>query len=157
MTKDNFGNQKILVIPDIHCMFAEAEAIISHEKPEQVIFLGDYFDRYDSEPTLTTKVARWLKGSLEQKNRVHLLGNHELWYATGNELMICSGNTELKFQAIRHEKIHWDKFKLHHWMNDWLITHAGLSKRYYDEYKKDCFSPNAEPNEFIGYESREIY
>lgn len=128
---------KTVIIPDIHCMFAEAEEIISKENPDQVIFIGDYFDRCDDDPSLTTKVARWLKDSLKKENRIHLLGNHELWYCSGNDLMACSGNTEQKYQVIRREQMPWNEFHLHCWLDDWLVTHAGLSNLYYKEYSHD--------------------
>lgn len=125
---------RTLIIPDIHCMYAEAEAIISSVKHDKVILLGDYFDRYDNDPTLTTKVAKWLKESLKKENRVHLLGNHELWYCSGNDEVICSGNTQTKYQSIRQVGIDWNKFVLHAWVGGWLVTHAGLTAKYYIKY-----------------------
>jgi hypothetical protein len=132
-------------------MYEEAEAIIFKEKPDMIIFLGDYFDKFDCEPTITTKVARWLKGSICKSNRVHLLGNHELFYASGNEQLKCSGNTGLKFQTIAHENIDWSKFKLYHWMDDWLCTHAGFSNTFYNEFRLKGQSPE----EFIEQDSKQ--
>jgi hypothetical protein len=56
-------------------------------------------------PAIPAKVADWLKLSVVEKNRIHLLGNHELFYVSGNDMMKCSGNTQTNFQTIKMRKI----------------------------------------------------
>lgn len=41
---------KILIIPDIHNRFYEAEGIIMRENPDHTVFLGDYFNNYGDAP-----------------------------------------------------------------------------------------------------------
>ena len=74
---------KLIVIPDLHQApnLHEMEASIAREAPDQIIFLGDYFDQFGDTPTDAAQMARWLTASMAQTNRVHLLGNHDLPYA----------------------------------------------------------------------------
>lgn len=50
------------------------------------------------------------------------------------KLKFCSGFNEFKSLIISTEKINWKKLKLYHWVDNFLITHAGLSKQFYEEY-----------------------
>jgi len=85
-------------------------------------------------------VSEWLKGSLKQKNRTHLLGNHDLAYL--DQRFICSGFTEEKLIIIRNSKVDLTKLKLYHWIDDWLATHAGLSYDFYEAYAGSGMTPN---------------
>lgn len=74
--------KKILAIGDIHQApnLEQIEATIARENPDRVIFVGDYFDQWHDHPDHAAKTARWLKQSLADPKRVHLLGNHDLHY-----------------------------------------------------------------------------
>ncbi len=128
--------KKVLIIPDIHERFAVAESIIDLEKPDLTIFLGDYFDSYFDvlEEALyrTDQTAAWLKNSLEQKNRIHLIGNHDMNYMTDNPQLQHGGYARFRHDIIKKYNIDWKKLKLYHWLNKkWLCTHAGLSYDFY--------------------------
>ncbi|MDH3313141.1 MAG: hypothetical protein OEM28_08345 [Nitrosopumilus sp.] len=45
---------KTLIIPDIHTKFGIAETIIVKESPDNVVFLGDYFDSLDDSRNCTS-------------------------------------------------------------------------------------------------------
>lgn len=128
---------KILIIPDIHTGFVRAEAIISNVDHDKVIFLGDYFDHFYDTLEETEQVAQWLKNSMKQKNRVHLLGNHDLAYL--NQNYICSGFTTQKLAVIQKVGVDLSKLLLYCWLGDWLCTHAGLSN---DFYRYNTFCPS---------------
>ncbi len=123
---------KILIIPDIHTKFGIAETIIEKEDPDNIVFLGDYFDDFGDSMEIANQTAVWLKESLEKENRIHLLGNHDLSYLDSNHR--CSGYEESKLFAIKQTGI--DLTKLHHycWVGDWLCTHAGLSGEFFKAY-----------------------
>ena len=124
---------KILIIPDIHTKFVDAETIIKQEKPAKTIFLGDYFDEFDDSLDTTEQTAIWLKGSLEKPDRVHLLGNHDLSYLDPTKT--CSGFTEAKLFAIKKTGVDLKKLQYFCWIKDWLCTHAGLSKQFLEFHK----------------------
>lgn len=122
----------ILVIPDIHTRFDIAESIIKKENPDNIVFLGDYFDSYDDNLEIIQQTGLWLKKSLKRKNRLHLLGNHDLAYLDQN--FLCSGFEEAKLWAIRNSKVDLTKLEHYCWVGDWLCTHAGLSYEFYQAY-----------------------
>jgi hypothetical protein len=127
---------KTLIIPDIHTKFGLAEEIIEKEKCDEVVFLGDYFDNWDDNYEIAHQTAEWLKESMKQDNRIHLIGNHDLSYSDPKRHM-CSGFEELKKHAIDKVGIDWEQLWRWVWVDDWLCTHAGLSNEFYKMYAKD--------------------
>ena len=122
---------KTLIIPDIHNDYLTAEKIILKENPDKIIFLGDYFDDFDDTVQDAINTAKWLKKSLKQENRIHLIGNHDLSYMTDNPNLKCMGYTVDKHTAIKKHSIDWNKLLMHYWIDEkWLCTHAGFSNDF---------------------------
>lgn len=121
---------KTLIIPDLHNNWVWAESIISKENPDYVIFLGDYFDSYGDEGNseLVVQTAQWLARSTKEPNRIHLFGNHDIWYASGDPRVHCPGNNEHKRWLINCYFKDWHKIRTHYWLDNWLCTHAGLTR-----------------------------
>ena len=132
--------EKIVVIPDVHHKWKRAEAIVSAEAPDRVVFLGDYFDDLDDTPEMARATARWLKRSMADGSRVHLLGNHDLSYMSGLESLRCSGYDGQKQEAIDECGVDWSRLEPFCWIDGgaWLCTHAGLSADFLD-----CIRPGA--------------
>lgn len=126
---------KVLVIPDIHNQFSVAENIISREKPNFTVFLGDYFDSYGDDPDMAIETALWLKRSLYNKKRIHLIGNHDISYMTSNPRLKCTGFTDMKRIVISHVNVPWDRMYYYWWVDDWLCTHSGLSNSFFEKYR----------------------
>lgn len=122
---------KTLIIPDIHTKYKLAESIINREKPDRIVFLGDYFDDFYESFDTTDKTAKWLADSLQEKNRIHLVGNHDLNYFNNNPKIKCSGYEHVKHEIIDYYKIQWRKLEPFCWVDDWLCTHAGFSDTLY--------------------------
>ncbi len=137
------GN-KTLVIPDIHHRYQTAEEIISRERPDLTVFLGDYFDDFGDGPEMTERTAKWLARSLEydgeEGGRIHLLGNHDLHYMAGNADYRCSGYSDAKRRVIDSYGIDWAKLRLYYWIGaagtGWLCTHAGFSNKLYAQQRR---------------------
>lgn len=127
------AQEKILIIPDIHNNYDLAEEIIKKEDPEKIVFLGDYFDDFNDTSQDAANVAKWLKKSLVQENRVHLIGNHDLSYMSENPNLKCSGYRKEKHDEIKRHHINWSLLKMHYWIDDWLCTHAGFSNDFFKE------------------------
>lgn len=148
--------KKILIVPDMHLRFKIVEFIIQKEIFDQIIFLGDYFDDFNDTEQMVEEEADWLLDSLNQPNRIHLLGNHDIAYyaeydwgdfntAINNNIFqpyyghkyYCTGFEYYK-KIIIQEKLQekdWNKFKLYHWITDnTLCTHAGFTNQLYTEY-----------------------
>ena len=124
---------KIIIIPDIHTKYTEAEVIIKKESHTKVIFLGDYFDAFDDSPEIAYQVAQWLKKSLQNPHRIHLIGNHDLSYMSNGKFP-CAGWDGAKQMFINKVKINWKMLYHYCWAGDWLCTHAGLSNEFYNAY-----------------------
>lgn len=98
-------------------------------KPDEVVFLGDYFDRFHDTPENAKVTATWLKQSLEKPNRIHLLGNHDMPYMVpGNAFLWCPGFTKEKCKAIAEVMTQedWDKIRPAYFTNEWMLSHAGF-------------------------------
>lgn len=127
-----------LVVPDVHNRIEATEALIARHAGDgrSVVLLGDYFDSFEGTSVDAHFTARWLKRSLAQPNRVHLLGNHDAAYLfQGHPQTTCMGWTEGNQQAI--EEVFRDlpavAARLHMAVSvgPWLLSHAGFSGRQF--------------------------
>ena len=125
-----------LVFPDLHeppaATLAAIDRIIEREAPDRVVLLGDYFDARDDTPADAARTARWLKTSLADPRRVHLIGNHDASYLWPCEATLCPGFSWEKEEEIRRV-LGPDAarpFVFHAWVDGWLMTHAGLSAHW---------------------------
>jgi predicted phosphodiesterase len=119
---------KTIIISDLHNRVDQADTIIQAEKPDQIVFLGDFLDNFHDTPDDARKTAIWLKNSLQQTNRIHLFGNHELGYCFGSHVG-CSGYTWNKHMVINDVLTRQDWNKLQTFCvldHKWLLTHAGV-------------------------------
>jgi len=124
-------NNRFLIIPDIHLEHERAEAIIARYPGFQVLFLGDYFDAFNDSVSGHVNTAKWLAWSVQQKDRTHLLGNHDPYYFTGKRFCECPGNSQEKYEGGRQHLIPeiWFSMRTHFWLrSNFLATHAGLSR-----------------------------
>jgi hypothetical protein len=124
---------KTLIIPDIHNHWREAEAAIGRHPADQVVFLGDYFDSFHDTVGRTKETARWLKDSLQYSNRIHLWGNHDLWYAYPKHreiFMTGCGFTPQKLECITSilNRDDFSRLKLVHFVEGIACSHAGIAE-----------------------------
>jgi Calcineurin-like phosphoesterase len=132
-----------LILPDIHLQWEKVDKIIKHEAADQIVFLGDYFDDWNDNAQKNEVMAQWLVNSLQQPNRIHLMGNHDIGYAIHHRSYQCSGYEYDKDIHINNVMCSspninwWKKIKLFTWIdNDWLCSHAGVHKHFYDKYNE---------------------
>lgn len=124
---------RTLIIPDLHLQHAAAEVLIERVRPDHTVFLGDYFDDYGDSPEQNAAAARWLKLSLREPDRTHLIGNHDThYYARRYE---CGGFSITKESAIRRHLSGQDFHSLrwYAWVDNWLCTHAGIHPSWIPE------------------------
>ncbi len=121
---------KTLIIADLHNKISWVERCIEEVNPDLTVFLGDYFDSFDETLEDTSQTAEWLRKSLSQPNRVHLLGNHDMPYRFPSSFnLLCSGFTHEKSAVINDildSGALWKKTKSFHWVDGWLLSHAGI-------------------------------
>jgi hypothetical protein len=122
---------KTLILPDSHLRFRTNDQIIKKESPDFIISLGDNFDQFYDDPEENRRAAMWLKAKLKTNNFVCLWSNHDLAYASVNKNTRCSGWTPEKDLAINEilTEHDWKKLKWFYFLDDILITHAGLNAK----------------------------
>lgn len=123
----------ILVIPDLHNRTDRAEAIIrAHGGTcDKIVLLGDYFDGPSDSAEDAVRVAVWLRSSMKDRRRIHLIGNHDLPYVVPPKVVShywCSGWTATKWRAVQPiiSELEPHKFRAAIEADGWLISHAGL-------------------------------
>ena len=126
---------KYLIIPDIHNNIRRVDQIIEkYHDVDKIIFLGDYFDDYGDSILTAGKVAEWLRQSLKDKTRTHLMGNHDLHYLNSNYRY--GGYSDEKKKAIQDTGVDLSLLHDYTWVEDYLCTHAGLSNEFFQKYRK---------------------
>jgi hypothetical protein len=122
-----------IVISDLHNRFHWVEYYLAAQTYDEVIFIGDYFDDRNDTPAEAEATAKWLKESLRYPNRIHLLGNHDIWYGYGCGYAACAGNTPEKKEAIDSvlSGSDWEKMELCHFSQNYLFSHAGIHEHWF--------------------------
>lgn len=127
------------IIADTHLNHNNVEAWISSTKPDKVVFLGDYFDNWDDSPKENAEASAWLKESMRNPQRIHLLGNHDIHYmdpnvktkrGAGASLYRGSGWSQEKHEVINNilSEDDWLKLRPCHMEQGWALSHAGLAQ-----------------------------
>lgn len=101
---------KALIIPDIHNNHFTAEKIIDFVKPNHTIFLGDTFDNFHDTYEEIANVAEWLSWSVTQKDRTHLIGNHDIHYYFADNKNVRRGGYDAGKSVIINNRVkpeHW--------------------------------------------------
>lgn len=133
---------KIIVIPDIHTHYEKAERIMQKYKDtHKFVLMGDYFDQFKDTPHDNELTAEWLKRSLTDTNRTHLIGNHDFQYFPWVKIC-CSGFSLEKKAAINKvlSPEDFDKLKFYHFDNKCYFSHAGLTKHWFIHPIENKFS-----------------
>lgn len=139
--------KKILIVSDVHQDVDKLEKIIKHENADINLCLGDWFDShfYDSDAACE-QTAIYLKNFVANPKNITLFGNHDLHYFFNNRYAYCSGYSNRKqdvidqvFRKDKQEVI--SKFKWFTFVDEFLCTHAGLSR--------DFLSPIISSNESL--------
>ncbi len=124
---------------DIHNHVKEAQRFLDHEKPNRVIWLGDFFDNFNDTPTDATNTALWVRKTMEERPRdVFIFGNHDIPYRfPDQEKFHQYGFSKEKSEAIRAvlTEEHWSRFVLSHeefWNGQTILfSHAGYIERFF--------------------------
>jgi len=122
----------LLIIPDIHTKVDLAQRIIDKHinEVDQVVLLGDYVDEWNDNAAIMLHTLEYV-GKWQQNDRIVLLcGNHEAAYM--HPRMRCRGWDEAKQWAwdlsIQLKKFDPKGFATHWYVDDLLLTHAGLAE-----------------------------
>jgi len=141
----NISNNRILVIPDIHQCLDFADRALKAEPFDHVVFLGDYFDCFETPDNQkyfsVAKTCEWLNEKYDElgDKATWLVGNHDLSYLgtyrpntyeihRPQGFCICSGWTKNKASEF-NKKISpaWiEALELCAEGNGYVFSHAGF-------------------------------
>lgn len=128
---------KILVIPDLHGKDCWKNAVNNLEF-DKVVFLGDYVDSWSVEDVPTVEnladIIQYKKSNPD--NVTLILGNHDIQYMFFPEYR-CSGfRASYAHQLSQIFRDNKQLFLNAYEVNNYLFTHAGISKKWYKKYEK---------------------
>lgn len=128
-----------LVLGDIHHRTSAADRAITKfsERCSHVVLLGDFFDDFGDSPETMRATCRWLRTSLEDPNRTHLLGNHDAAYLLPYDPQtVCPGWTGEKQRIFDLEMAGADRtrFQVATQVGPWLLSHAGFNLELVEQW-----------------------
>jgi hypothetical protein len=137
MLKLSSNKQKIVIAADPHNNYEKIDSIFKKEDGDINICLGDWFDSFTLDDTSNyIATAKYLKDVfLPNPKNYTLFGNHDLHYLFNAPTSWCSGYEQWKYDAIDKVigKVRGDIQDKFYWsivVDDILLTHAGLDKRF---------------------------
>lgn len=145
--------ESLLIITDIHQNLNWVKKILEDERGnyDHILFNGDWIDSYYQPPVIegATETAKFLVDAINGKYgpASFNLGNHdapvmESWrwnvkYSNKPQLLYaCSGYTRSKSLNFNKEMTweNWRKFHVFHTFGGYVISHAGFSQPYWNDY-----------------------
>lgn len=121
------------VIPDLH----EKDiwkTFVSDKTVDTWVFLGDYVDSFDHDDAKCINNLRDIIAFKQSNldNVILLLGNHDMSYFSQNYR--CSGFHPSTYPVLHdvYTREHKDLFQVAYQQEEYLFTHAGVSKNWYE-------------------------
>lgn len=143
------NSKTTLIIGDVHCktemVLPLVDLAISKYKVEKVVFVGDYFDEWNvTAETIydeINKLIEWRNNKIDNGVEIVLLmGNHD--YAYIDPFSSCSGHHfDAEPFAFRRLTEYMDIQAADVVGDKYLVTHAGVSSLYADEFLKGLNTP----------------
>lgn len=128
-----FAGKKIVVLGDIHGKTVWKD-IIAKERPDQVIFLGDYVSTHEdvSDDDQVANLKEILKYKDEHPETILLRGNHDMQHLD-YDWAECSGYFPGVAKEMSHLKDEFlAKTQWIHVMGNTVFSHAGVSQEWLD-------------------------
>jgi hypothetical protein len=132
---------RTLIIPDLHHHTERADHWLTTQDHDRVVFLGDYFDDFDDDVGDARRTAIWLRDRIEKTDYIFLLGNHDIAYMFAHAPNLwCPGFTAAKARGIAEilRPEHWQRLRLAHAEQGWLLSHAGFHPAWLKEPTVEC-------------------
>ena len=127
---------KTVVIGDIHGRTIWRD-IIDQEKPDRVIFMGDYFDSFDISGVEQLHNFNEIIRFKEETDIevIMLYGNHDHHYmGVGETYSGYQPSKQFDFNYVLREAMSKGHIQLAHSVDDLLFTHAGVSSVWLEEH-----------------------
>lgn len=130
---ETFAGKRIVVLGDIHGKTVWKD-IIAKERPDQVIFLGDYVSTHEdvSDEDQVANLKEILKYKDEHPETILLRGNHDMQHLD-YDWAECSGyfpGVAMEMSHLKDEFL--AKTQWIHVMGNTVFSHAGVSQEWLD-------------------------
>lgn len=119
---------KTVIVGDLHGKYDTAEKVLAMKNCQKV-FVGDYLDSFLRNIDDQVRTFRLVTDAALAGECIALAGNHELSYFVPG--CRCSGwnfNTDSHLVGI--QDTFWKALRPYVWVEDFLVTHAGLNWHY---------------------------
>ena len=131
---ETFAGKRIVVLGDIHGKTVWKD-IIAKERPDQVIFLGDYVSTHEdvSDEDQVANLKEILKYKNEHPETILLRGNHDMQHLD-YDWAECSGyfpGVAMEMSHLKDEFL--AKTQWIHVMGNTVFSHAGISKVWLED------------------------
>lgn len=122
---------KTLVIPDLHHRTGWVDAVVTDERPDRIVFLGDGPDargKLGRSHSAVDRMVAFMKHWLPRPEVVWLIGNHEAHYIFNHEGIRGSGWKHWRWKRYNEAlgRHWWRRMQFAHWEQGWLLSHAGF-------------------------------
>lgn len=133
---------KIIICPDVHGRKFWHKAKEMIDEVDKVVFLGDYLDPYNHEGITFEEALNEFKQILNFKATysdkvVLLVGNHDMHYILTNFMDCSRRNYEMLDELHTLYVDHLDKFELVYQYEEYLFSHAGVYKSWFERHSFD--------------------
>ncbi len=136
---------KVLIISDMHGShnWEQVKSIVKEQKIDYVVSLGDWVDSWENvwpdQGENLQKAIDWFRE--DPKCRFILFGNHDFSYISqtrdGQRVSGHQGEKHFEIQAILENNK--DVFHYCVEIDNWVFSHAGISKTWVNDYIKPVF------------------
>ena len=135
---------KSLILPDVHLHYKPVERFLHYfeQDYDEIVHLGDHYDKYGDSVAETIETALWVKSIINNPKHHFLLSNHDISYRfPNNHYFHGYGFSKEKSDAINAiiTKEDWKKFKLLHKTQGYYCSHAGITRFAFDDKLADKF------------------
>lgn len=138
------GNKqyKVIAVGDTHGRNKWKQIIEQNKDADKIIFLGDYFDSFDI--PFSEQMSNFVEILVLKKKQpdkvILLMGNHDYQYMTAYSSDRYSGyqpHYADKIEEVLEQAIKEDLIKIIHMEDNFLFSHAGVTKTWLEDNKLD--------------------
>lgn len=124
---------KLLIIPDVHEDIEGVKRIFDKFSDVPKLWLGDFFDSFDSTEKSTQATCKLLNEILERGDLM-CIGNHDVHYMFSNAQLRSSGYS-MERREIIHSNVDVDYWRRHallfHVREGYYLSHAGFHPSWF--------------------------
>ncbi len=145
---------KIIAIGDIHGKRVWKDIISKESDADRIVFIGDYFDNYEMtthhEQIENLKEILYLKQMYPDKY-ICLVGNHDISYILGEKISGYQNIGAIDIKEVIQIAINNNLLQMCHIEEDYLFSHAGVTKTWCIDNEVDPTSLQESINDLLKY------